>query len=103
MGQAPPKAGVASQTDAAEAEPRPARHELLWAFLELFALAGFVIAQPTLDVLGKAPDFFLFRQADRVDILVLVLAVTLLPATCMWLVELAALPLGAWARRGLHL
>src|SRR5918996_3072871 len=85
MGQAPPKAGVASQTDAAEAAPRPAGRELLWAFLELFALVGFVIAQPTLDVLGKAPDFFLFRQADRVDILVLVVAVTVLPALGVWL------------------
>jgi hypothetical protein len=73
-----------------------ASRDRLWAFLELLALVGFVIAQPTLDVLGKAPDFFLFRRADRTDILLLVLAVTVLPATCMWLVELA----GGLADRG---
>jgi hypothetical protein len=103
MGQAPPEAGVASQTDVAGADRRPARRELLWAFLELFALVGFVIAQPTLDVLGKAPDFFIFRQADRVDILVLVLAVTVLPALGMWLVELAAGLAGERLRQAVHL
>jgi hypothetical protein len=104
MEQAPPQAGVASQTDAAEAERRPARRrERLWAFLELFALVGFVIAQPTLDVLGKAPDFFLFRQADRTDILVLVVAVTVLPALAMWLVELAVGLVSEQARRAVHL
>ena len=64
--------------------------ERLWAFLELFALVGFVVAQPTLDVLGKAPDFFLFRQAGRGEILILVLAVTVLPALGLWLVQQAA-------------
>lgn len=59
-------------------EGRPtARRERLWALFELFALVGFVVAQPTLDVLGKAPDFFLFGRAE---ILLLVLAVTVLPA-----------------------
>jgi hypothetical protein len=105
MEQAPARPGVASQADGAEAarRRRPRQRERLWAFLELFALVGFVIAQPTLDVLGKAPDFFLFRQADRADILVLVLAVTVLPALGMWLVELAAGLAGEGARRAVHL
>ena len=105
MEQAPARPGVASQADGAEtARPgRPRQRERLWAFLELFALVGFAIAQPTLDVLGKAPDFFIFRQADRGDILVLVLAVTVLPALGMWLVELAAGLAGEWARRAVHL
>jgi hypothetical protein len=60
----------------------------LWPFLELFGLAGIVIAQPTLEVLGKAPDFFLFRHAGRTDILALVLALVLIPALGMWTVEL---------------
>jgi len=74
-------------------EGRPsARRERLWAFFELFALVGFVVAQPKLDILGKAPDFFLFRRAGRAEILVLVLvlAVTVLPALGLWLAELAA-------------
>jgi hypothetical protein len=80
-----------------------ARRPRLWAFFELFALVGFVVAQPLLDVLGKAPDFFLFRQAGRVDILVLVLAVTVLPALGLWLVELAAGLAGEWTRGTTHL
>jgi hypothetical protein len=104
MEQAAARAGVASGTDDASSGRRPsAARERLWAFLELFALVGFVIAQPTLDVLGKAPDFFLFRQADRADILVLVLAVTVLPALGMWLVELAAGLAGEQVRRAVHL
>ena len=69
-----------------EQEGRPAaRRERLWAFFELFALVGFVVAQPTLDVLGKAPDFFLFRRAGRAEILVLVLAVTVSRrSACGW-------------------
>jgi hypothetical protein len=70
-----------------------ARRPRLWAFFELFALVGFVVAQPMLDVLGKAPDFFLFRQAGRAEILALVL----------WLAELAAGLAGEWARGITHL
>jgi hypothetical protein len=69
-----------------------ARRPRLWAFFALFALVGFVVAQPTLDALGKAPDFFLFRHAGRAEILILVLAVTVLPALALWLAELAAGP-----------
>src|SRR5215203_6585216 len=86
-----------------EQEDRPARHERLWAFFELFALVGFVVAQPTLDVLGKAPDFFLFRRAGRAEILILVLAVTVLPALGLWLAEQVAGLAGERARRLVHL
>jgi len=87
-----------------EQEGRPAaRRERLWAFFELFALVGFVVAQPTLDVLGKAPDFFLFRRAGRTEILILVLAVTVLPALGLWLAEQVAGLAGERARRLVHL
>jgi hypothetical protein len=85
-----------------EQEGPSIRRERLWAFFELFALVGFVIAQPTLDVLGKAPDFFLFRQAGRGTILVLVLAVTVLPALGLWLAELVAGLAGDRVRRFVH-
>src|SRR4029453_14302819 len=85
-----------------EEGPAVPRRERLWAFFELFVLVGFVVAQPTLDVLGKAPDFFLFRRADRVDILALVLAVTLLPALGLWLAEQVAGRAGTQARRTVH-
>ncbi|HEX2374167.1 MAG TPA: sulfatase-like hydrolase/transferase [Actinomycetota bacterium] len=64
--------------------------ELWWALLELFALTGFVVAQPLLDVAGKAPDFFVFHRASRGQILALVAVVVLLPAVGLWLLELAA-------------
>lgn len=73
----------------ASVEREPASFwERLWPFLELFGLAGVVVAQPTLEVLGKAPDFFLFRHASRTDILLLVLVVVMLPALALWTVEL---------------
>ena len=42
-----------------------------WALAELFALTGLVITQPVLEVVGRSPDMFLFRRADRADILLL--------------------------------
>ena len=73
---------VTRNVDELEASP-------LWAPAELFALTGLVIAQPVLDVTGRSPDMFLFRRADRLDILLLVAAVTVLPALAIWVVEVA--------------
>jgi hypothetical protein len=75
----------------------------LWALAELFALTGLVIAQPVLDVTGRSPDMFLFRRADRLDILALVAAVTVLPALGIWLLEVLVGLVSATARRHLHL
>ncbi len=76
---------------------------LWWALLEIFVLSGFAVAQPLLDVTGKAPDFFIFRRADRVDILLLIGAVTILPALALWLVEVVASVAGERARELVHL
>jgi Sulfatase len=75
----------------------------LWALVELFVLSGFAIAQPLLDVTGRSPDFFLFRRADRLDIVLLVLGVTLLPALAIWVVEVAVGLVSGTVRRILHL
>jgi hypothetical protein len=75
----------------------------LWSLAELFALTGLTIAQPVLDVTGRSPDMFLFRRADRLDILALVAAVTVLPALGIWLLEVLVGLVGATARRHLHL
>ncbi|HJW36766.1 MAG TPA: sulfatase, partial [Actinomycetes bacterium] len=75
----------------------------LWALVELFVLSGFAIAQPLLDVTGKSPDFFLFRRADRLDIVLLVLGVTLLPALGIWALEVAVGLVSQTVRRFLHL
>jgi Sulfatase len=75
----------------------------LWAFLDLLTLAGFVVAQPLLDVLGRSPDFLLFRRADAHDIVALAIAITLLPPLLLWALEvLVGLP-GRPFRQAAHL
>jgi hypothetical protein len=91
----------------------------LYAFLEIAALCGLGVAQPLLDITGKAPDFFLFYGAGRGDVLTLVLLVTVVPPVALWGVgALAGLagqvlargaPPGSWrarvggaARKGVH-
>jgi len=75
----------------------------LQAFLELFVLCGFAITQPVLDVTGRSPEFFLFNRASRADILLLVAAVTLLPAAAAFGAELLIGLLSRQARRAVHL
>jgi hypothetical protein len=75
----------------------------LWALAELFALTGLVIAQPVLDVTGRSPDVFLFRRADRLDILLMAVGVTVLPALAIWVVEVLVGLVSATLRRHLHL
>ena len=74
-----------------------------WALAELFALTGLAIAQPVLDVTGRSPDMFLFRRADRLDIVLLVVGVTLLPALTIWVVEELVGLVSGTVRRHLHL
>jgi hypothetical protein len=67
---------------------RPLRDRLQpWALVELFVLCGFAIAQPLLEVTGRSPEFFLFRRADRLDIVALVFGLILLPAVVIWTAE----------------
>ena len=75
----------------------------LWALLELLALSGFAVAQPLLEVTGRSPEFFLFRRADRLDILALVLGLILLPALGIWTAEVLLGLVSERARRWLHL
>jgi hypothetical protein len=77
--------------------------ELAGRLAELFALAGLVIAQPVLDVTGRAPDFFVLRHADRHEILLLVAAVTVGPALALWAAGLLAGLAGQGAGRLWHL
>jgi hypothetical protein len=74
----------------------------LWAFLDLLALAGFVVAQPLLDVLGKSPDFLLFRQAEARDIVALAAAITLIPPLALWALEALVGLAGRRRRRAAH-
>jgi hypothetical protein len=75
-----------------------------WGLLELFALTGLAIAQPLLDVTGKAPDFFLLHRSDRTQILLLVALIILAPTAILWAAEvLAWLVAGERVRRLVHL
>jgi hypothetical protein len=77
---------------------------LWWALAELFALTGLAIAQPLLDVTGKAPDFFLLHRSDRTQILLLMALIVLAPAAGLWAGEALAWLLGGErARRLVHL
>jgi len=83
--------------------PRPPA-ALLWGLLELFVLAGLVVAQPLLDVTGKAPDFFVFHRAGPGEILALVALIVVAPPAVLWLPEAAAqLVAGERGRRAVHL
>ena len=82
---------------------RPVASRQLWLLLELFALTGLVVAQPLLDVFGRAPDFLLFRQADARDIVALAIAITLLPPLALWGLDLLAGLAGRRVQATVHL
>ena len=95
---------------AAEPVRRPRRRwlgffgkEQRWSLVELFVLTGFVVGQPLLDVTGKAPDFFIFRRASKLDIVLLILIVLVLPALYLWVFELILSLAGERARGAMHL
>ncbi|MEO6989865.1 MAG: sulfatase-like hydrolase/transferase, partial [Aquihabitans sp.] len=69
----------------------------------LFALSGFAIAQPLLDVFGKAPDRFVFRGATSRDIWAFALLAIFAVPVVLWLVELGVQAVDGRARRGIHL
>src|SRR5918993_925910 len=85
---AEPSGGVHAGAGSRRPQPPAA---LLWGLLELFVLAGFVVAQPVLDVIGKAPDFFVFHRTGRGEILALVALIVVAPPVLLWLPEVAAL------------
>lgn len=69
------------------AKPRrylPRRRQRL---AELLVLTSFVFSQPLLDLLGRNPDFFVFRRSSRVEIVALALAVALVPAIVLGAIE----------------
>ena len=82
--------------------PGGVRNELLHLG-ELFVLCGFAVAQPVLDVMGKSPDFFLFRNAGRSDIVLFAIVAVLLPPLALWLLEFVVGLVSDRVRRGLHL
>ncbi len=64
----------------ASTDAPPRRRPPLTAFLELLALTGFAVAQPLLDVFGRSPEQFAFRDASRPVIIVFGVLIALAPA-----------------------
>jgi hypothetical protein len=73
------------------------------AFAELLAAWGFAIAQPLLDVFGRAPQQFAFRGAEPATIVAFALVVALAGPLALWLVEVVAGLVHQRARQVLHL
>lgn len=101
----PAGAGAGGRRFRAEpTEPRfPATRRELRSFAELFALSGFAVAQPLLDVFGKAPDRFVFRGATSRDIWAFALLAIFAVPVALWLVEVVVQAVDGRARRMVHL
>jgi hypothetical protein len=78
-------------------------YEPLRRLAELLALTAFAIAQPVLDVTGRAPDFFLYRRANTNEMRLFLALVVLGPPLGLWLVELAVGLVSRKAVRFLHM
>ena len=77
--------------------------QALRSFVELLALSGLAVTQPLLDVFGQAPDFFVYREADRSDLIAFAVLIALVPAAILWTVEQVIGLAGESARRITHL
>ncbi len=87
----------------ARSRRRESPRELVFAGLHLFVLAAFALAQPLFDLLSRSPEFFVVRGSTRWDIVVFVLAVTILPAAILLALEALAGLAGPGARWTVHL
>jgi Sulfatase len=77
--------------------------EVLIGGAHLAALWAFAFAQPLLDLLGRAPDFFVARQNTASDIVIFALGLVLIPPLVMLLIEAVWAAVDRRAYRILHL
>ena len=89
-------------TQPAHEVPRRWRREAR-SFVELFALSGLAVAQPLLDIFGRAPHQFVFRGATGTDVVVFGLAVVLGPPLLLWALEAVVGLVSQALRQVLHL
>lgn len=82
-----------------ETDRRPRVRDLI----ELFALCGFAITQPLLDIFGRATSQFIFRGAEGADLVMFGIVVTVVPALVLWALESAVGAVAPRARGPLHL
>ena len=64
----------------------PTRAELTTA-LELWAVTGLAVVQPTLDLLGKNLGVFLMADAGSIEIVLVALGITLIPTLALYMFE----------------
>lgn len=83
-------------------DPGLVRRELR-AFAELFALCGLAVAQPLLDIFGRAPQQFAFRGVEGRAIVLFAVVVTFVPPVFLWVVEAAVDLFSTAVRQVLHL
>jgi Sulfatase len=79
----------------------PFRRELE-SFAELFALCGVAVVEPTLDLLSKNATLLVTLRATKVQTVMLVALVMLVPPVSIWLVEVTVGLLVPSARRPAH-
>jgi hypothetical protein len=103
-GARPPGEPGPGQSPNQPAPPRRSRWRAEpWLFLEVFALCGFVVVQPVLDVIGGSPDFFIFHGVRPPEILLLVAIFVFVPPVGLWAVGALLGFAGGAARRTAHL
>lgn len=69
---------------------------------EVAALLGFAVVQPVLDVFGDAPDFLLFRDASRRDVVLLAVMLVAVPLAVLWGIGLLSRSAGEPTRLTVH-
>lgn len=72
------------------------------AYLELFALCGVAIAQPTLDIFQQNADYLLSRRTTVQEAVLFAVLLIVVPASVLWVVEVLVGLLLPAARRWVH-
>ena len=70
--------------------------------LELLALTGLALVQPTLDVLGRSPETFVFRGVDGAQLVIFAVLVAVVPALVLWGIGLLTRLAGERVRATVH-
>lgn len=76
--------------------------ELLTGALHIFVLCNFAIAQPLLDLLSLNAEFFVVRNSELVDVMLLILILCILTPTFVVSVEVVVGLFGRRVRKGVH-
>ena len=63
------------------------RHPFLSEAIHIFVLAGFAVAQPFFDLLGRNPEFFVAHRSQPLDIVLLALALSFIGPALLVLIE----------------